>query len=290
MAEPLRTAVIIIPHHNDTRRLGHCLAALAPQLTPNIGLLVVDNGSTETLDPIRAAHTDLRIVIEPLKGAASARNRGVVETTAPYLFFLDCDCVPAPDWVATALRLMDLGSIVGGNITVFDETPPPRNGAQAFEAVFAFDNRGYIEQQAFSVTANLLTRRDVFVDVGPFRHGVSEDLDWCHRARQKGYRLAYADALRVGHPSRSDWPALRRKWARVTAELFLVNGTTPVARLRWLAKALTMPISILIHAPKVIQHPALRGPRERIAGLGTLARLRLLRASWMLRQVMGLPI
>jgi hypothetical protein len=116
-------------------------------------------------------------------------------------------------------------------------------------------------------------------------HGVSEDLDWCRRATAKGFRLAYDDDLRVGHPSRNDWPALRRKWQRVTEELFGVNGRSSARRLAWAARALTMPVSVLAHAPRVLRHPNLTGG-ERLRALGTLARLRLLRMVWMLGQAL----
>lgn len=285
-------AAVIIPHYNDVARLGRCLAALMPQIGAGkiprwIELIVVDNGSTESLDGVRAAHPGLRIVTEAKKGAAEARNRGVAETTAPLIFFLDCDCVPAPDWLATALAIAGQADVTGGRIDVFDETPPPRNGAQAFEAVFAFDNRGYVEQKGFSVTANLLTRRDVFDATGPLIHGLSEDLDWCRRAVAKGYSLVYADRLRVEHPSRGDWEALRRKWRRLTDESFGVNGHRPAARAKWAVKALAMPISILVHAPKVLRHPSLQGRDERRAALATLIRLRLTRMGWMLSQALG---
>ncbi len=276
-------AAIIIPHYNDTVRLARCLQALRPQLSRQVELIVVDNGSTDSLDALRAEFPDLRIVTEPRKGAACARNRGVAETTAPLLFFLDCDCVPDEDWLATALRLAKTSDIIGGAIRLFDETPPPRTGAQAFEAVFAFDNRAYVEQKGFSVTANLLTRRDVFQAVGEFTPGLSEDLDWCHRARARGYRLAYAPDLWVAHPSRGDWAALRKKWLRLTDEMFGVNGRGLGARLLWGLKALAMPISILAHAPRLLRAHAL-SRAERRASIATLIRLRLTRAGWMLRQ------
>jgi GT2 family glycosyltransferase len=278
---------IIIPHYNDTARLIRCLDALAPQLAPDVELVVVDNASTHPLDPVRARFPELRIVTEPRKGAAHARNRGVEETTAPTLLFIDSDCLPAADWVAMARTTLarHKADLVGGQVSVFDETPPPRTGAQAFETVFAFDFRTYIEKKGFSGSGNLVTRRDVFLATGPFVHGVSEDLDWCRRATAKGFRLAYDDDLRVGHPSRNDWPALRRKWQRVTEELFGINGRSPARRLAWAARALTMPLSILAHTPRVLQHPDLTG-RERLRALGTLARLRLLRMVWMLGQAL----
>lgn len=277
-------AAIIIPHFNDLRRLTRCLNALMPQLVPGVELLVVDNASTEDLSSLRAAWPELRIVHEPRKGAAEARNRGVAETSAPRLFFLDCDCVPAADWLSSALAVADHGDIIGGAVTVFDETPAPRSGAEAFETVFAFHNRRYVEEEKFSVTANLLTRRDVFDATGPFVAGVSEDLEWCRRAAAKGYGLVYEDSLRVAHPSRQDWDALRRKWKRMTEEKFCLNGNGPLARLRWALASLMMPGSALIHMPRVIRHPALQGAAERRAALQTLFRLRIQRMAWMLAQ------
>ena len=284
-------AAVIIPHYNDPERLSRCLAALLPTVPDNVEVIVVDNGSTQSLAPVRAAYPGLRIVTEPRKGAAMARNRGVTETVAPRLFFLDCDCVPAADWLATALRLADRADIIGGTITLFDETPAPRSGAEAFEAVFAFDNLAYIRDKGFSVTANMLATRKVFAAVGDFRDGVSEDFDWCSRAVAQGFSLLHQDDLRVAHPSRSDWPALRRKWHRLTVEAWGLSGGGPgvssSTRARWALRALAMPASIIVHAPRVLRSPRLRGPGERLAALATLARLRLLRCGWMLRQAAG---
>lgn len=274
---------VIIPHYNDVRRLIRCLNALSPQMSDAVEVVVVDNGSTQDLSPVRTAFPDLTLVTEPRKGAAEARNRGVAETTAPQLAFLDSDCVPEPDWLAVAQEVKARADLIGGAVAVFEETPPPRSGTEAFELVFAFDNRRYVEQERFSVTANLLTQRSVFEATGPFVAGKSEDLDWCRRAVSLGYRIVYEDRLRVAHPSRQDWPALRRKWKRLSEESFGVNGTGGAARTKWAIKALAMPISVLVHAPKVLRHSAL-SRRERRAALATLTRVRLMRMGWMLRQ------
>ncbi|MEI4233963.1 glycosyltransferase family 2 protein [Roseovarius sp. D22-M7] len=281
---------IIIPHYNDATRLARCLGALTENDLTGCEVLVVDNSSTQSLDAVRARFSDIRIVTEPEKGAAAARNRGVAETTAPRLMFIDADCVPAPDWVAVGRAVMDRADLVGGRVEVFDETPPPRSGAEAFEAVFAFDFRHYIEVQGFSGTGNLVTRRDVFADVGPFRGGVSEDRDWSFRATARGYRLIYEDGLRVGHPSRADWPALRGKWRRITQEMFGQTGRGAAARLKWALKALMMPASAVVHLPRVLRSPRLSGGRERARAAATLIRLRLTRMVWMLRQAAGLGI
>lgn len=275
-------AAIVIPHHADAARLRRCLDALWPQLEPRVELVVVDNGAATDLSGLVTRFPGLRIVTEPQKGAAQARNRGVAETTAPRLFFLDCDCLPAPDWLATALRVADRAPLVGGRVTVFDETPPPRSGAEGFETVFAFDNRRYIARDGFSVTANLLTTRAVFEAVGPFPAGMSEDIAWCRRAVRAGFALVYEDSLRVAHPTRQDWDALQRKWRRLTGELYGLEGRG--ARLKWGLKGLAMPLAALAQAPRVLRHDALRDGGERRRALATLARLRLLRMGWMLKQ------
>ncbi|WP_425102235.1 glycosyltransferase family 2 protein [Tropicibacter sp. S64] len=282
-------AAVLIPHYNDHARLARCLDALVPQLdaAPRpVEVIVVDNRSDPALG---AAFTDrwpqVRFVLETEKGAAPARNRGVAESTAESLFFLDCDCVPAEDWLASAFAVAGRAALVGGRIDVFDETPPPRSGAEAFEAVFAFDNRQYIEKKGFSVTANLVTRRAVFERIGGFRAGMSEDLDWCHRATAAGFDLVFAEALRVGHPARADWPALRRKWLRLTEETWGLQQHGPVQRLRWGLRALVLPLSALVHTPRVLRSDRLASGRERRAALATLVRLRLARGAWMLGQV-----
>ncbi len=283
-------AAIIIPHFEDLARLRRCLAALDQPGREAVEVIVVDNGSRQPLTEVAAEFPAVRVVIETAKGAAAARNRGVRETTAPRLWFLDADCVPAPDWIATALRLADSADIVGGDVDLFDETPGPRSGAAAFEAVFAFRVRRYVERVGFAVTANMLTHRRVFEAVGPFAPGLSEDKDWGLRARAAGFRLAFAPGLRVAHPARPDWPALLGKWRRLTREGFALQGTGAAARARWAIRALALPPSALVDAPKVLVSPRLAGPAERLAALRVLFRLRGLRFVWMLRQALGGPV
>jgi GT2 family glycosyltransferase len=282
---PAPEIAVIVPHYEDVERLARCLEALVPQIGPGVEAIVVDNGSAADLEPVRRAHPGIRIVAEPSKGAAAARNRGVVETRAPAIAFLDADCVPAPGWLDRARAAALPGTLTGGRIDIFDETPPPRTGSEAFERVFAFRQRDYIERKGFSVTANLVTTRAVFEATGPLVPGLSEDMEWCFRARAKGFRLVYDDGLAVSHPSRSDHPALVRKWRRLTDEMFMLNGRSLTARTRWALRGLAMGPSALLHAPRILRHPDLSSLEKRRA-VATLVRLRLTRSGWMLRQAL----
>lgn len=290
MVSPVPEMAVIIPHYNDVVRLQRCLTELMKNQTEGCEILVVDNASTQSLSVVQAAFPLVRFLTEPEKGAAAARNTGVRQTTAPILAFIDADCVPELDWLTVARRVAPNADLIGGRVDVFDETSPPRSGAQAFEAVFAFNFRNYIEVQGFTGAGNLVTRRDVFADVGDFVNGVSEDRDWSMRAVAKGFKLIYEDGLVVSHPSRSDWSALRLKWHRLTRELCASNGFSVRDRLRWGLRGLAMPISALAHLPKTLFSPKLASPSERMAAAATLMRLRFVRLVWMLRQAIGRSI
>ena len=254
-----------------------------PQVGDDVEVVVADNASTESLEPVRERWPGVKIITQQERGAGPARNAGVAATSAPWLMCLDADCLPAQDWVSRGREIAAENTVIGGRVDVFSETPPPRSGAEAFETVFAFMMERYLERYGFLGSGNLVTSRKVFKAVGEFRQFVSEDKDWSQRAAQAGFQLRFDDAFAVSHPSRADWSALSSKWRRLTSEMFLTEGPGAARRLRWAAKALLMPVSVLIHAPKVLRHPDLTALEKRRA-LIALMRLRIMRMVWMLGQ------
>ncbi|NJS14714.1 MAG: glycosyltransferase [Sphingopyxis sp.] len=283
---------MIIPHYNDLARLDRCLAMLVQQTYPAhlVTIIVADNQSPQGTDAVeRVIAGRARLVIANERGAGPARNSGVANSDTDLLAFIDADCVPEPQWLASGLAGLDDHDFCGGPVHVLVEDPDPWSPAQAFEAVFAFDNAAYVRDKGFTVTANLFTRRDVFDVVGAFANGLSEDLDWCHRARDKGFRLGFVPAAAIGHPARKNWGELSRKWLRIQAETYALNPPTLANKLRWLARSWAMPLSIIRHAPRIWSHPQMTtGARRRTALLG-LIQLRLWRWRDGHRLVFGLP-
>lgn len=279
------THAVIIPHYNDEARLRRCLDALGPQLVEGVEVMVADNATPGGIDAITRDYPWVACVTQTDKGAGPARNAGVAATTAPWLFFIDADCVPASDWLARGREIAEENAVIGGQVETFDETPGPRSGAEAFETVFAFQMQRYLEEEAFLGAGNLVTSRAVFDAVGGFRPAISEDKDWSRRAAQAGFRLAFDADFIVFHPSRQDWPALANKWRRLTRETYLLTDRSTAARAKWAVRALLMPVSAVVHVPRVIRHPELTATEKR-RGLTTLFRIRLARMGWMLRQAL----
>ena len=271
---------VIVPHYSDLERLDRCLASLRRQSWPadDFEIVVADNMSPqgEVAVAERIAGR-ARLVLAPEKGAGPARNVAVATATGRLLAFIDADCVADSSWLERGIAALDRADLIGGRMIVLVEGKGAKSGAEAFEAVFAFDNRSYVLKKHFSVTANLFCSRAVFDRTGPFRNGMSEDADWCLRARAAGYRIDYADDTIVSHPARPNWPALKTKWQRINAELHQLEMLSPGGRLRWARHTALLPLSIAAHAPRVLTSPALAGPGERLAGLATLMRLRLWR-------------
>ena len=269
---------VIVPHYNDPVALDRCLAALIAQCVAGpVDIIVADNASPQgaaAIDRIVAGRA--RVVVATERGAGPARNAGVLVARGAILAFTDCDCLPDPGWLAAGVAALGDADVIGGRMVVL--VPDHRlNAAQAFEAVFAFDNEHYVRRKQFTVSANLFCSRAVFGDVGPFGVGLSEDLDWGRRAVARGYRLAYAPGAIVGHPARDDWRALTHKWRRIQAETYGLQPPTWRHRLRWLGRSWLMPLSIVAHAPKIWRSAALTRREDRWAALRGLVGIRLWR-------------
>jgi glycosyltransferase involved in cell wall biosynthesis len=269
---------VVIPHLNDLENLDHCLALLERQSFRSFEVVVVDNGSNAGIDAVRAITGSRgRVVQAPAKGAGPARNAGVESARGATLAFIDSDCRPDPDWIAEGLASLASHDIVGGSVRVDVDDRNNMSPTEAFEMVFAFRNDTYIRRKGFTVTASMFVRRDVFDAVGPFRVGVSEDMDWCHRARELGYRLGYAPNAIVGHPARRTWAELKRKSNRLASESFELYCEEPFGRLRWLARAWLIPASIVPHLIYVMTTMRLDSLRDRANAAWTLIRIRLVR-------------
>lgn len=277
---------VIIPHYRDLGGLDLCLKALARQTYPgaDFEIIVADNNSPEgeaAVAEVIAGRARLTVVRE--KGAGPARNGGVALAQGDILAFTDSDCVPEAEWLTEGLAALPAYDFIGGRVTVLVDDPAQMSGAEAFERVFAFDFKTYITKKGFTGAGNLFCSRAVFDQVGGFRVGVSEDVEWSQRARGKGLRLGYAPRAIVGHPARRNWDELWGKWRRVNAETYGLYRERPAGNLKWLARSLVLPLSAVLHTPRVFASDQLSTDGQRLAAVATLFKLRFWRLSDALR-------
>lgn len=88
---------VIVPVYNKASTLRDTLPVILTQESPpgDYEVIVVDNGSTDetprVLEDLARQHPHMRWVVEPVRGPAAARNRGILESRGGLLVFLDND-------------------------------------------------------------------------------------------------------------------------------------------------------------------------------------------------------
>jgi GT2 family glycosyltransferase len=279
---------IIIPHLNEPDMLARCLRSLNAQRSSGIPfeIIVVDNGSNEMPHSVCQVIPDVTLDREVVPGPGPARNRGAAIAKADLLAFIDADCVAAPGWVSAITSFLDSHpdvAFLGGDIGILPADPARLTAIEAYECIFSYRNRLYVEQHGFAATGNMAVRADVFRAVGPFG-GIStmEDTEWGQRATSQGYQVAFADEAKVLTPSCKSFPELKRRWDRHISHEFRKVGRHPAGILSWLLGTAMVAASPPISAFAIFRSRRLVGFRSHCLACICLTRVRLYRAQRML--------
>src|SRR5882757_8279104 len=96
---------IIIPTRDRPAQLAACLEALGRQSFRGFGLIIVDDGSRtpvghQSRSVARCARSIGVVRNEKSIGPAASRNVGFAASRAPYVVFLDDDCIAHPELIA----------------------------------------------------------------------------------------------------------------------------------------------------------------------------------------------
>ncbi len=163
---------------------------------------------------------------------------------------------------------------MGGQVEVDVEDPANPTAVEAFERVFAFNVKRYIEEEGFTVTANMFAPRDIFDRVGGFRPKVGEDRDWGRRAVAAGYRWRYAPDVVVSHPARRDWSELTKKMRRITREAYAEAIEKPNGRAKWAVFSVAVAASPFVHWATAATTKKLDTTEQRIKAIAVLFAIR----------------
>jgi glycosyltransferase involved in cell wall biosynthesis len=92
---------VVIPTYNRAALVGRALDTALGQALPGAEILVVDDGSTDDTDRVLARYAGrVRVIRQPNRGGAAARNRGVAEAAGDWIAFLDSDDFWPQDYLA----------------------------------------------------------------------------------------------------------------------------------------------------------------------------------------------
>lgn len=195
---------VIVCTRNGRDRIGACLKAIAKMAGGNFETIVVDDGSEDgTADHVAEHFPQVRLLrLEP-GGLSAARNAGAAAATGEVLAFTDDDCEPDIEWIARLGRIFQEGTYAaagGPNL-------PPFAGSWR-EAVVRAAPGAPSHVMLTDVEAehlpgcNLAVTKEAFDKIGGFDprfHTAGDDVDFCWRLRDAGYRLGFAPGAFVWH-------------------------------------------------------------------------------------------
>ena len=284
---------VVIPHLDDPKALTQCLASLAAerqQAAISFTAIVVDNGSRRRPVEVCDAHPFVRLVDEPEPGPGPARSRGARQAQTPLVAFLDSDCTVRPGWAQAIIKHFAASpdiDVIGGDVRIAFVDPARPVAVEAYEAVYGYRMKMYVERDHYTATCNMAVRRQAFLKVGDFAGiRIAEDVDWGRRATEMGLRIGYVPEMVIETPARASFAELARKWDRHIDHDF-TEVTSVGDRIRWVARALMLAISPLIEGPRIVRSDRLSGARARLLAWACLTRVRLYRCRRMLALLFG---
>lgn len=151
---------VAICTHDRPQQLRRALASILAQSPRPAEIIVVDNApsDSQTRDLVMKEFSEVRYVVEPLRGLDFARNRALDASTREIVAYLDDDAVAATDWVARIEEAFRQNPSLGattGRIEPLDLDTP---GQRLFQADGGLD-RGKSGRLLFPRDAHLLFRR-----------------------------------------------------------------------------------------------------------------------------------
>lgn len=191
---------VVIVNYNYARFLPEAVESVLAQNYDNCEILVVDDGSTDDSHSILKRYEQrVRLVFQENRGVSAARNRGIAESTAPLVAFLDSDDLWHPDKLVRQIERFHDASVgmvytglcyvdVDGNAlgTMLDGSR-----GQVLEDIALLRSPGVPASGS-----SAMVRRSVLDNVGPFDESLSTS-----------GRLGHVAANRLPHDDRRSSPS-----------------------------------------------------------------------------------
>lgn len=186
-AEPSVAAVI--PVYNGAAFVADAIESVLAQTHAVAECVVVDDGSTDaTAEVVGRFGARVRLIRQPNAGVATARNRGVAESAARFVAFLDADDAWKPDKIE---RQLAAGAAAAGralvlcDLELFDDATGEelgraamRPGPDTLRDMVLFEG-----VQIVSCSSTALLERALFDELGGFDAQLSQSADWDFLAR-----------------------------------------------------------------------------------------------------------
>lgn len=198
---------VVMPFLNEERWLPLSLGALSTQTLPRhlFEVILIDNGSTDRSVEIVRAFPHVTLLHEPRRDPYLARNCGIEAAKAPYVVFIDADCIPAAGWleeINAAITRSHAPILLGYLAFPEKRCPLLRRHEEYYHAKLEHLLQHRLHGHYFGHAGNMAVRRDLFDLLGLFPPmPMVGDTEIIHRMldRWPSATVAYVPAARVVH-------------------------------------------------------------------------------------------
>ena len=225
--------MVVVPIFAGREVTRECLQALAVQVTDRpVEVVLVDDASpdpdlTQFAQTFSARQNWIYLRNDCNSGFAASVNRGVQTSSAGHILVLNADAILPRDAIgrmlAAAATGKDIGTVVpfsnDGGFTSFPRMHqrnrmPTRKEAAAIDAAAQRQNHGRVEDVPSGTAFCMLISRICWAEVGGFDlgygRGYFEDVDFCLRAKRRGFRNVVAADVYVRHVGGQSFGAEKR--------------------------------------------------------------------------------
>ncbi len=209
-ADPICDLVLL--SWNQWEQTGPCLETLFQNTIIPSRLFIVDNASEQ---PVRAFLSDVKpqgailevrlLQNEKNEGFPKGMNRGIQESTAPFVCLLNNDLRFTKGWLKELLDIARSNPTIGvlnPSSSTFGKIPP--RGVSLQEYAESLQSRhGQFTEVGMCIGFCMLIKREVLTRIGRLTEEVEriffEDEDFCMRVQAAGYQCVVAEASYVYH-------------------------------------------------------------------------------------------
>jgi GT2 family glycosyltransferase len=202
----LQSFSVIVCTRNGRERIGACLEAIHRSYTTHrtYETLVVDDGSTDgTADFVEKNYPWVTLLRLPPGGLSRARNAGAAAASGEILAFTDDDCEPDIEWIARLGPLYQQGIFAAAGGPNLPPRPRTWEEAVVCAAPGAPSHVMLDDVEAEHLPGcNLTVTKAAFEKIGGFDpqfHTAGDDVDFCWRLRDAGFRLDFVPGAFVWH-------------------------------------------------------------------------------------------
>lgn len=172
---------IIMPTYNRAHVIGEAIRSVIEQTYGDFEIIVVDDGSTDDTEEYCAGlgESRVRYVRQENRGASTARNRGIAESTGSYLLFLDSDDVLYNTALAKLVGVMEEHPECGAAYCGFVVTTGPGEILSSSPLDFpSGDVLARMCMEQLCVPHSVLARREAVRSSGGFDERLRLFEDW----------------------------------------------------------------------------------------------------------------